>query len=155
VWRSRLRGLTVVFLLEEVRHHLRLPFAFSRFEHGPDQETDHVVEKPVGLDVENEPTLSLTPGGMGDAAAVIVSIGSRAFDSERPEAMVAFDGSSGGLEARKIERFLPDQLVGPAKRGRCEIVCAYVVAVAAGYCTIARVELVTHFEGCRNPYIVR
>jgi hypothetical protein len=155
VWRNRLRDLTIVFLREEVRHHCRLPFAFAYIEHRPDQEPDHVVKKPVGLDVENEPTLSLTPGSMVNGAAVIVSIGCRAFDSECPEAMLAFDDSSRGLEARKIERFLRDQLVGPAKRGRCEIVCAYIVAVAAGYGAIARVELVTHFEGCRNPYIVR
>src|SRR2546423_5310858 len=86
---------------------------------------------------------------------MIIPVGSSPFDRERPEAMLALDCSCSGLESPKIERLLPDQLVRPAKRGRREIVCAYIVAVAAGYGAIAWVELVTHFEGCRNPYIVR
>ena len=150
-----MRDLTVVPLLKEVRDHFRLPFAFSNFEHGPDQKTDHVVQKSVGCDVEYEPAFPFAPGCAGDGTPMIIPVGSGAFDRERPEAVLALDGSRGGLEARKIERFPPDQLVSPAKRGRCEIVCAYVVAVAAGYGAIAGVELVTHFEGCRNPYIVR
>jgi hypothetical protein len=69
--------------------------------------------------------------------------------------MFALHGSRCGFESRKIERFLPNKLVRSAKRGGCEIVCAYVVAIAARNGAIAGVELITHLEGCRNPYIVR
>jgi len=86
---------------------------------------------------------------------MLIPVGSGAFDRERPEGMIPLDGTRRGLEAGKLERFPPGELVRPAKRRRCEIVCAYIVAVAAGYGAIAGVELVTHFEGCRNPYIVR
>jgi len=150
-----LRDLTVVFLLEEVGHHFRRTLAFANLQHGPDQKPDHVVEKSIGRDVEDQPTFGLAPGSTGNFAAVIVSVGSSAFDCESPEAMFALHGSRRGLESSKIERFLPHKLVRSAKRGGCEIVCAYVVAIAAGYSAIAGVELVTHLEGCRNPYIVR
>jgi hypothetical protein len=155
VWGRGLRDLTVVLLLEELSHHFRLAFAFSNLQHGPDQEADHVVKKPVGCDVEYESAFQFAPASPGDCAAMIIPVGCGAFDRECKEAMLPLDGSRCGLEALKIERFLPDQLVRPAKRGRCEIVCAYVVAVAAGYGAIAGVELFTHFEGCRNPYIIR
>jgi hypothetical protein len=157
VWRCRLRDLTVVFLLEELRHYLGRSLAFSNLEHGPDQETDHVVKKPISRDVEYESAVPrpFAPACARNDTPMVVPLGGGAFDRECPEAMLSLDGSCGGLKAMKIERFPPDQLMRPAKRGRCEIVCAYVVAVAARNGAIAGVKLVTHFEGCRNPYIVR
>src|SRR6266571_1433827 len=59
-----------------------------------------------------------------------------------------------GGQSVESEGFSPDKLVCPAKRRPCEIVCAYEVAVAARDGAIARVELITHFEGSRNPYII-
>jgi hypothetical protein len=155
MWGRRLRDLTVVFLLEEVCHHLGLALAFSNLEHGPDEEADHVVKKPVGCDIEYKSALPFAPACPSDCAAMVIPVGSGALDCECQEATLALDRPRRDLQTLKIERFLPDQLVCPAKRGRCEIVCAYVVAVAAGYRAEAGVELVTHFEGCRNPYIIR
>ncbi|MEA2706308.1 MAG: hypothetical protein QOH22_1096 [Gemmatimonadaceae bacterium] len=150
-----MRDLTVVFVLEELCYHARLALALANLEHGPDQKTDHVVQKPIGCNVEYEPAFSRSPRSTSNGAAMLIPVGGSALDCESPEGVIALDDSCSGPETRKIERFLPGKLVRPAKRGRCEIVCAYVVAVAAGYGAIARVELITHFEGCRNPYIVR
>ena len=90
---------------------------FSHIEHGSDQKSDHVVKKPVGLDVENEAAFALAPSGMQNGAAVVVALGGGSLDRERAKAVLAFDGKSRGLQTVKRERFLPDQLVGPAKRG--------------------------------------
>src|SRR5258705_1977769 len=86
---------------------------------------------------------------------VIVALGRGSLDGERAKAVLALNGTSCRGEAAQIERLFPYQFARPAKRGGCEIVCAYEVAVAARDRAVTRVKLITHFEGCRNPYIVR
>lgn len=90
---------------------------FSHIEHSADEKSDHVVKKPVSLDVEDEPALALAPRGAQNGAAVVVAVWRGSFDCEGAKAMAALDGKRSRLQAVKRERFLPDQLVGPAKRG--------------------------------------
>ena len=114
-----------------------------------------MMEKAIGLNVESQSAFTLAPGRARYRAPVIVVSRRRAFDREGAKAVLALDGPRRCRETPEVERFFPDQLPVPPKRRGCEIVCAYVVAVAARDRAVSRVKLITHFEGCRNPYIIR
>ena len=113
------------------------------------------MEISIGSNVECEPSLAFAPRRVRHRAAMVVPLRGRAFHRKCAKAVFTPDGIRGSRQSGEIERSLPDQLTRSAKRGRCEIVCAYEVAVAARNRAIAGVKLIMHFEGCRNPYIVR
>src|SRR2546423_3151309 len=153
-WRG-CSDFAVVFLREKLRHHVRLPLALADLQHRPDQKTDHVVKKSIGPNVEREATLSLAPRRMRHRATMVVTFRRCTLDGKGAKAVLAADRLRGSSHSRDVDRFFQDQLSVAAKRGGCEIVCAYVVAVAARDRAVPRMELITHFEGCRNPYIGR
>ena len=113
-----------------------------------------MVKEAICPDVEDESAFALSPGCVRYRTPVIVLLRRSSLDGERAKAAAPYDCLRGIVESAYIQGLAPDKLVCAAKRGRCEIVCAYEVAIAARDRAIARVKLLTHLEGCRNPYIV-
>ena len=113
-----------------------------------------MVKKAICPDLEDEPAFSLLPRCVRYRTPVIVLLGRGSLDRICPKAMSTEYRLGCRGKPVERERFTPDKLVRTAKRRRCEIVCAYEVAVAPRDRAIARVKLLTHLEGCRNPYIV-
>jgi hypothetical protein len=82
--------------------------AFADVEHRADQKANHVVKKPIGLNVEYEAAITLAPGRVGDNAAMIITFRCRSLDGERPEAVIALDQVRRRDKPPKIERLSPD-----------------------------------------------
>lgn len=140
---------------EKLLHVGNFAAAFADIEHGTDQKSHHVVKKAICVNVEDQSALAFTPSGVRYRTLVLVSFWRRSLHGKSAKAASAAHRLRCGGKSVKIKRPPPRQLVPTAKRGRCEIVCAYEVAIAAGNRAIARVELVTHVEGSGNPYIIR
>ena len=69
--------------------------------------------------------------------------------------MVASDATRRRVERGAVERSLKPELVSPAKGGIGLVIGPYQVAIAPRSGAIACVELGTHLDGLRYPYVRR
>ena len=128
--------------------------ASGNIEHRADEETYHVMEKPVGLDVERQPVIAIAPRRCGHLARVIVVRWCRAANRKRMELVSAEYTPCGSIKGVAVDRsgHVPLPMTAKGRKGR--IVGADQIRIATGRCAVASVELGTHLMRRRDPHIV-
>lgn len=111
------------------------------------------MQESIGFDFEDEPTRSIAPPRRCNATAVIVMSRRRTEYGEAPETVVTLDIGGRGIQSAPLQGLPECQLVPTTKRRVCFVIRADVVAVPSTYRTVARVKLVPHFSGCRDPHV--
>ena len=84
---SRRGRFTVVRGGKQRCHRSRWTLARCYIDHRTHKESDHVMEKPVRLDLEDPAAVALDPRCVPDDAAVVIVDRRRVGNGERPEFM--------------------------------------------------------------------
>ena len=111
------------------------------------------MQESVGFDLEHEPTRPITPSRGGHTTAMIVMGRRRTEYGEAPEAVITLQVSGCRIQGAPVQGLPECELEPSPKRRVCLVIRADVVAVPPAYCTVARVKLILHRGGRRNPYI--
>src|SRR4029079_9782389 len=115
--RGRRGHLVVIVLRQQLIHHRDIPPTLSDVEHRADQESHHMMQKAISLDVESETAFAFPPGGACNSAMVCITLRCGTLHGERAKAMFALDRAGRVGHPPKIERPRPNQLSGASKRG--------------------------------------
>jgi hypothetical protein len=101
--RRRRTGLMIVFPGEQSGYIQQRPTLETNIHHRADQQPDHVVEKPISLNVEAySPSLrTKLPLGERKPTAVMWLVRLR---GKRPEIVLALELTSGSVEQSQIQR---------------------------------------------------
>ena len=110
------RNVSIVSGVEEPSEIGKRTASCGDVEHCTDEESDHVMQEPVGFDREHQPARSFTPARVRHAASVIVMGGRRPDNGEAPEAMVTLELSGRRIQSAPVQGLPECELIPTTKR---------------------------------------
>ena len=131
------------------------PPAPRDLDHRPHEEAYHVVQKAIGLDLEDEPTIVLSPRGFDDGAAMVILRRGGPQHGEGEKAVRTDERARAVREKIACERLLERPFPPPAE-GRLRLpIGADMVAVPPSRGAVPCVKGIAHLDCAGDPQVRR